>query len=197
MMASRSDKTRLRIVQSANRLFYRQGYNRTSFTDIVKASGVPRGNIYYYFKTKDEILLATIDYRLDAISVMFEEWDREHRTPVERLRRFVRMLVNSRQSTAEYGCPMGSLNTELGKDQRQLQESASALFDRFLEYLSLQFQEIGFRPEPCRNYSIELLARGQGLNLMTHVMHDPEILNRSADALYDWIDAVCANKKIL
>jgi hypothetical protein len=32
---------------------------------------------------------------------------------------------------------------------------------------------------------------------MTHVMHDPEILNRSADALYDWIDAVCANKKIL
>ena len=34
-MASGSDKTRLRIVQSANRLFYRQGYNRTSFTDIV------------------------------------------------------------------------------------------------------------------------------------------------------------------
>ncbi|MDX1344835.1 MAG: TetR/AcrR family transcriptional regulator, partial [Sedimenticolaceae bacterium] len=64
-MASRSDKTRLRIVQSANRLFYRQGYNRTSFTDIVEASGVPRGNIYYYFKTKEEILLATIDYRLD------------------------------------------------------------------------------------------------------------------------------------
>ncbi|MDX1345327.1 MAG: hypothetical protein R3179_05440, partial [Sedimenticolaceae bacterium] len=135
--------------------------------------------------------------RLDAITVMLEEWDREHRTPVERLRRFVRMLVNSRQSTAEYGCPMGSLNTELGKNQRELQESAVALFDRFLEYLSLQFQEIGFRPELCRNYAIELLARGQGLNVMTHVMHDPEILNRSAEALYDWIDAVCANKKIV
>jgi AcrR family transcriptional regulator len=196
-MASRSDKTRLRIVQSANRLFYRQGYNRTSFTDIVEASGVPRGNIYYYFKTKEEILLATLDYRLDAITVMLEEWDREHRTPVERLRRFVRMLVNSRQSTAEYGCPMGSLNTELGKNQRELQEAAVALFDRFLEYLSLQFQEIGFRPELCRNYAIELLARGQGLNVMTHVMHDPEILNRSAEALYDWIDGICANKKIL
>ena len=196
-MASGSDKTRLRIVQSANRLFYRQGYNRTSFTDIVEASGVPRGNIYYYFKTKEEILLATLDYRLDAITVMLEEWDREHRTPVERLRRFVRMLVNSRQSTAEYGCPMGSLNTELGKNQRELQEAAVALFDRFLEYLSLQFHNIGFRPELCRNYAIELLARGQGLNVMTHVMHDPEILNRSAEALYDWIDGICANKKIL
>ncbi|MEJ2309724.1 MAG: TetR/AcrR family transcriptional regulator [Gammaproteobacteria bacterium] len=196
-MTSKSDKTRLKIVQTANRLFYRQGYNRTSFTDIVSASGVPRGNIYYYFKTKDEILLATLDYRLDIISGMLEEWDRELRTPVERLKRFVDMLVNSRQSTAEYGCPMGSLNTELGKNQRQLQEAAFALFDRFLEYLSMQFLQIGYGPELCRNYAIELLARGQGLNLMTHVMHDPEILRRSADSMKDWIDDVCVDKKIL
>jgi AcrR family transcriptional regulator len=196
-MTAKSDKTRLKIVQTANRLFYRQGYNGTSFSDIVKASGVPRGNIYYYFKSKDDLLLATLDYRLDAINVMFEEWDRELRTPVERLERFVDMLVNSRQFTAEYGCPMGSLNTELGKNQRQLQEAAIALFDRFLEYLSMQFLQIGFQPELCRNYAIELLARGQGLNIMTHVMHDPEILKRSAAGLKAWIEGTCADKKVL
>lgn len=196
-MTSKSDKTRLKIIQTANRLLYRQGFNRTSFTDIVDTSGVPRGNIYYYFKTKDEILLACIDYRLDAIAAMFEEWDRELRTPVERLKRFVQMLVNSRQSTAEFGCPMGSLNTELGKNQRQLQNVTIVLFDKFLEYLSQQFQQIGFRPDLCRDYAIEILSRGQGLNLMSHVMHDPEILNRSAEGLNDWIDMVCANKKLL
>ena len=116
---------------------------------------------------------------------------------VDGLKRFVDMLVNSRQSTAEYGCPMGSLNTELGKNQRQLQEAAIALFDRFLEYLSMQFLQIGFQPELCRNYAIELLARGQGLNIMTHVMHDPEILKRSAAGLKAWIEGTCADKKVL
>ncbi len=57
-MPRKSERTRQRIVEAANRLFYHKGYNQTSFSDVVEAAGVPRGNIYYYFKTKDEILEA-------------------------------------------------------------------------------------------------------------------------------------------
>ena len=130
-MASGSDKTRLRIVQSANRLFYRQGYNRTSFTDIVEASGVPRGNIYYYFKTKDEILEAAIRYRTERISQMLEQWTGSYRTPIERLHRFLDILSDSADAIMRFGCPMGTLNTELGKEQRELQAQAENLFKVF------------------------------------------------------------------
>ena len=64
-MARKSERTRQRIIEAANRLFYHRGYNQTSFSDVVEAAGVPRGNIYYYFKTKDEILEAAIDHRIE------------------------------------------------------------------------------------------------------------------------------------
>lgn len=189
-MSRKSERTRERIVQAANRLFYRQGYNRTSFSDIVKASAVPRGNIYYYFRTKDEILLATLESRSRTIDNMLNEWDRKYPSPKARLKRFVQALVNSRDATALYGCPIGTLNTELGKEQPLLQKGAAAMFERFISYFKQQFTTIGYDTEEAKSLSIELLARAQGVSLLTHVFHDPDILKRSQSNLEKWLDQV-------
>ena len=52
---------RARLVEAAVNLAYRQGYTRTTIADIAKESGVPLGNVYYYFKTKDDIATAILD----------------------------------------------------------------------------------------------------------------------------------------
>lgn len=189
-MTAKSERTRQRIVQAANRLFYRQGYNRTSFSDIVDAAGVPRGNIYYYFQSKDDILLAAIEYRLAVIDTMMEEWNRNFADPAGRLRRFVQVMVNSREATAQHGCPMGTLNAELAKDQRDLQRRARALFDRFVEYLGHQFRLAGHEPDSADRLARELLARAQGINLMAHVFSDAGFLVEQQKTLEAWIDTV-------
>ncbi|TNF20020.1 MAG: TetR/AcrR family transcriptional regulator, partial [Pseudomonadales bacterium] len=56
--------TRERIVSEADRLFYERGYEHTSFADIADAVGISRGNFYYHFKSKDEILDAVIGDRM-------------------------------------------------------------------------------------------------------------------------------------
>lgn len=43
---------RQHIVETANRLFHQRGYKQTSFSDIADTAEIPRGNFYYYFKTK-------------------------------------------------------------------------------------------------------------------------------------------------
>ncbi len=53
-MGSKGEHTREQLVTTANRLFYAKGYNQTSFSDIVEASAMRRGNIYYCFKTKED-----------------------------------------------------------------------------------------------------------------------------------------------
>jgi AcrR family transcriptional regulator len=115
-MPKKSERTRQRIIDAANRLFYHQGYHNTSFTDVVDATNIPRGNIYYYFKTKDEILVAAIRHRTERISAMLDDWSGKYRTPIERLHRFVNILEDSADSLTRFGCPMGSLNIELGKN---------------------------------------------------------------------------------
>ena len=56
--------TRANIIDAADQLFYRQGYEHTSFADIADVVQISRGNFYYHFKSKDEILDAVINLRL-------------------------------------------------------------------------------------------------------------------------------------
>ena len=54
MPKTKTDK-RSRLIQTAVKLAYRHGFRTTSLADIAEAAKVPVGNVYYYFKTKDEI----------------------------------------------------------------------------------------------------------------------------------------------
>jgi len=186
---TKSDRTRQRIVDSASRLFYRKGYNRTSFSDVVAAAAVPRGNIYYYFKTKDDILRAVIRHRLDTLGQMLADWDRSLPGPYARLLRFVQLLANSAPTLAESGCPMGTLNAELGKDQPQLRTEARAMFDLFGTWLETQFAELGYGGR-SRALAMSLIARAQGISLMAFVYADQALLDRETADLHSWIDGL-------
>jgi AcrR family transcriptional regulator len=189
-LAKKSDRTKQRIIQAANRLFYRRGFNRTSFTDIVDASGVPRGNIYYYYRTKEEILLAALEHRMRIIDNMLHEWDRKFSNPLDRLKRFVRVMVAGDESTALYGCPMGSLNMELGKDQLELQSHASQMFRRFMDYFRQQFEAMGYPPQRARYFSLQLMERAQGVSMMTHVLREPQIMQDARAELEHWLETI-------
>src|SRR5215510_3814171 len=100
-----SDKaTRDHIVEAADRLFYRQGYEHTSFSDIADIVQISRGNFYYHFKTKDEILDAVINARLTNTQKMLERWEIEGDGPSDRIRGFIHILIANRADIKRYGC---------------------------------------------------------------------------------------------
>jgi AcrR family transcriptional regulator len=192
-MSRKSERTRQRIVEAANRLFYHKGYHQTSFSDVVAAANVPRGNIYYYFKTKDEILEAAIHYRLERIRQMLDNWNGDYRTPIERLQRFVEILSNSADSITRFGCPMGTLNTELGKDRGPLQAHAERLFEVFENWLSDQFAELGYAGR-AQELALRLMAQGQGISVIAHAHQDPGFVAREKTRLSRWLDQLAAGE---
>lgn len=188
-MGAKGDSNRRRIVATANELFYRKGYNRTSFSDIAVAAGLSRGNFYYYFKTKDEILSAVIQYRLDGIRTMLEDWERQYPNPRERLKRFVRMLSHGEDNILRYGCPMGSLTMELSKTQLSLHSEAAQMFELFRQWLEVQIAELGPRAD-AGALALHLLALVQGISLVGNVYADPAFLHQEIARLVAWIDSV-------
>jgi len=52
-----------RLIVAACDLFYRQGIAGTTLAHIAEAAEVPLGNVYYYFKTKDDIVAAVVEAR--------------------------------------------------------------------------------------------------------------------------------------
>lgn len=185
-MQDKGELNRRRIVEAANKLFYQRGYNQASFTDVADAARIPRGNFYYYFKTKDDILAAVVDYRIEMITAMLAQWDAEIAEPRVRLQRFIAMVRNSGKDLARYGCPMGSLNIELGKAQPALKAKARKMFDLFRDWLAGQFTLLGY-PD-AKGLALHLLGRAQGLAVITQVYADMDFLNVELSQLEAWLD---------
>ncbi|MCX5873354.1 MAG: TetR/AcrR family transcriptional regulator [Deltaproteobacteria bacterium] len=60
-MGTKGQETRDRIIRAARHLFHDRGYTNTSIEDICSESGVRRGNLYFYFSSKEVLAYAAID----------------------------------------------------------------------------------------------------------------------------------------
>lgn len=184
-----SNATRDLIVEAADQLFYRKGFDHTSFADIADAVQISRGNFYYHFKTKDEILDAVIAHRLDHTRAMLDAWEQAGDTPVARLRRFAGMLVANREPIMRQGCPVGTLCMELAKLNHPAQQDANALFVLFRDWLARQFTALGYADE-AEAMAMHLLVRSQGIATLANAFHDEAFLRREAGYIDDWLSAL-------
>lgn len=181
--------TRDQIVEAADQLFYRQGYEHTSFANIADTVQISRGNFYYHFKTKDEILAAVIELRLANTRRMLAHWESEAREPAERIRRFIQILIMNKAKIKNYGCPVGTLCTELVKLEHDSQAEANKLFKLFRTWLCTQFKLLG-RKADADKLAMHVLARSQGVATLASAFHDEKFIKQEVAQLNDWLDAL-------
>ncbi|MGR3758664.1 TetR/AcrR family transcriptional regulator [Roseobacteraceae bacterium NS-SX3] len=180
------DATRDRIAAAADQLFYERGFEATSFADIAQQVGISRGNFYYHFKTKDEILQAVIARRIASTGAMLGEWEQESGSPEERIACFIRILIANRAKIALYGCPVGTLVAELGKLDHPARDQAGAIFTLFRGWLSRQFQELGCGARSDA-LAMHLLARSQGVATLSQAFGDSAFVEDEVQQMREWV----------
>jgi TetR/AcrR family transcriptional repressor of nem operon len=181
-----SKSTRDQIVEAADRLFYQQGFEHTSFADIADVVGISRGNFYYHYKSKDEILDAVIDARLAKTGKMLERWEAEGDTPDDRIRSFIDILIANRSDIKRYGCPVGTLCGELAKLGHASQADANKLFTLFRTWLARQFALLG-RTADADALAMHLLARSQGVATLASAFQDEDFIRQEVSELQRWL----------
>ena len=187
-MTQTGTSSRARIIEAANRLIYTQGFNLTSFADIASTVGITKGNLHYHFHSKDELLEAIVQFRLEHIRNQLNQWDKQFPEARDKLKRFVQMLLNEEAELVRYGCPMGSLNVELGKKQPALRDQARQMFDLYQAWLEKTFKQLGRKDNKA--LSRHLLAMAQGAALISYVYTDPKILKQECKAINEWLDGL-------
>lgn len=178
---------RERLIQAARRVLHQQGVEATTLADIAGAADVPVGNVYYYFKTKDELIEAAIDAHADQIQTTLAAFER-HRTPRARLKALALSWTDLADEVARYGCPHGTLCQELAKRDDGLDRRAAKLVALSVDWAEEQFRLMGQRD--ARDLAIGLMAAIQGTALLTSTLRDPEIMTRQARRLARGIDGL-------
>ena len=191
---NKGEKARASIKQAARLLFYHKGYGATSYADIAEKSGYAKGNIHYYFNSKDDVLRAVTSLRLKDYSEVLLHWESECKTAEACLGKFIEMFTNSADNLALYGCPMGTLNSELGKTSSNLQEDTRPMFDVFLLWLEKQFSRL----MPAKKAKINaehLMVLAQGISALAHAYRDEKMVERQAVLAHKWLNRVCRKAK--
>jgi len=187
--ATSSTGKRDRLVAGARETFHRQGVQATTIADIAHASDVPVGNVYYYFKTKDELVAAAIDaYAHDNRAALASL--EQQRTPKARLKAFVRLLMEQSELASRYGCPEGSLCSELDKQDGHLGRACAELMRLPIDWAEQQFKAMGRRD--ARDLAVALIASYEGIALLTNTFRDPELMSREGRRLERWIDSLAS-----
>jgi AcrR family transcriptional regulator len=178
---------RQRLVASAGDLLHRQGVAATTIAQVAEAADVPPGNVYYYFKTKDDLVRAVIESRVEQVGAMLDSLQ-SRRSPAARLKALARQWVEMRDLIARYGCPFGTLAAELDRRDDGLDQEAAKPMSLILDWAEDQFRQLG--RQDARELAVSLFSGVQGGALLANALRDPDLMTGQVRQLERWIDSL-------
>jgi len=186
-MNKRNDK-RVRLIEAADKLFYEQGVNITTLANIAALAEVPLGNVYYYFKSKEAIVLAVIERRRQTIQAQFTSWENQpHKT---RLTSWIDFQADQSELTVSFGDWLGSMCQELCKQQGgDISNAAAQLLKEVYLWCESQFKEMG-KGEKSPTLALSLLSGLQGVSLLTLTFKDAKVIQQQSHYLKNWLETV-------
>jgi TetR/AcrR family transcriptional regulator, transcriptional repressor for nem operon len=180
--------SRTQLLQAAEKTTYIYGFGSASIADIAKEAGIPLGNVYYYFKSKDEIGAAVVELRVSRFKKLLQELGKAD-SPKERLCGFVDIKIKNREALSRGGCPVGTLCSELQKYGGTAARKSRVLFAEALAWMQSQFEALG-KGDQSRRLALHLLSATQGVSVLAHTFRDPSMIEMEAQSLKEWIRAL-------
>ena len=183
---------RQRLIDAACQAFYAHGVQPTTLADIAAEAGIPLGNVYYYFKTKNDLVEAVVEAHLSEARAMLAGVEAAHDGPRDRLKALFAAFAEQSELIARYGCPHGSLCTELDKHPGG-PGLAAALMRVPVDWAERQFGALGCAD--ARDLAVEVIARYQGSAVLASTLRDPDLMARESARVAAWLDTIGAGQE--
>jgi AcrR family transcriptional regulator len=192
----RSTSNRDYVIKVVSEMFLLRGFACTSMDDVVKQSGVSKSNIYYHFKSKDELTLAVLENYISTLQNLFREQSQDDEGQLlPRLERYIEQLI---QDLAERdcvgGCPLMSLMVEAGKTNEAVRVRLAQFFQQQKDQLTQLLEEGKRRGEVRNDLPASVLASLisswlEGMLMLASIQKSASTLRGERDALLSMLKA--------
>ena len=134
-LTPKAQATRDRILVSASELFHMNGYTATGLDRIIAEAEVTKGNFYYHFKSKEELVLATLDLQFEEFLTGIESVFAASSTAREKLFGLLELLLAVEKEHFSNGkirgCFFGNLSLDMSTLSRPVQKKIKRIFSDF------------------------------------------------------------------
>jgi len=189
--------TREKLIETARGLFWERGYEATSLADVVEKAGARSGSLYYFFRTKEELLLAVLDRYVDLLwPIVIEPVFKQVSDPIERI---FGILDGYRQGLVytgcTQGCPIGNLALEVCDDLPRAREKIAKNFEGWRGWIRKCLDEAASRFPANLNreqLAVFVLTVMEGAVMQARAHQSLEPYDASVAQLRDYFDRLLA-----
>jgi TetR/AcrR family transcriptional repressor of nem operon len=192
----RSTSNRDYVIKVVSELFLVRGFACTSMDDVVKHSGVSKSNIYYHFKSKDELTLAVLEGYIASLQSLFrEQASGEDGALLSKLEHYIELLIQELvERDCVGGCPLISLMVEAGKTNEAVRVRLAEFFQQQTHQLTRLLEGGKSRGEIRRDLPAHVLASLitswlEGTLMLASIQKSASALREERDALLNMLKA--------
>jgi TetR/AcrR family transcriptional repressor of nem operon len=193
MPVTKGEQTKREIVRRAAPLFNQKGYEGTSLSDLMKATGLKKGGIYRHFSSKEELAGEAFDYSWSrAIHGRRAGLD-EVPDCVDRLKKMINNFVEKREGLVPGGCPLMNTAVETDDGNAQLRTRAKKALNNWTALLSkiisegISKNQIDRAVDPHKLSQL-IIGSLEGALLISRLQKDRASLDASRRHLHDYLE---------
>lgn len=178
------------VIQVAAELFRNQGLSSTSMDDVVKQSGVSKSNIYYHFKSKDDLILSVLESYISTLETSFQtQFVDMHGSLLEKIRQYTdRLIEELAERDCIGGCPLISLMVEAGKTNEQVRIRLDMFFEQQIKHFTRFIQQGAKQGEIRNDLPANMLASLfsswlEGMLMLISIRKNTNLFRKERDTL--------------
>jgi len=173
-----SEERKIQILDAATDVFVRQGIHKARVDDIAEEAGLSKGALYWYFKSKDEIIIAILDRIFEREFFHLQQLHSQDGSATERLSIFVESTIDDMQRWLKL-IPMAYEFLGLVFRQKIVQQGFRKYFQTYTEMLTVLIQQGidngEFHASNARDVAVAIGAIMEGTILLW--VYDPDVVD--------------------
>ncbi len=188
----KGEQTRDRILKCTRQILITRGFYNTSIQDIIRATGVKKGNLYYHFASKEELGIAVLQDAKDEFFQLLEAAF-SGSTPLERVNNFLEAILNEqRKRNFVGGCLFGNTALEMSDTNSEFARIINKIFIRWSNILEGHLREAVERGELITDFAPHQLAK-----LIIAAIEGGIMMSRVSKDEKDLVDCMESLKRLL
>ncbi|MBI3605594.1 MAG: TetR/AcrR family transcriptional regulator [Nitrospirae bacterium] len=184
--ANEHSPTKEKLLEMARQLMQTQGYSATSVDQICEAAGLTKGSFFHYFKSKEKLGKAVLDYYvLSSYQMILEAPFFKKKDPLHRLYGYLDFMVERFKDPAnESNCLLGNFAQELSDTHPEIRTRCAGHFTHLAELFKKTLDETkaSYAPEArldTQSLSDHFIAVLEGSILLAKAKQDKGIIEKS------------------
>jgi len=150
--------SRDRIIETANDLFYRQGYHQTGINQIIEESGVAKATFYSNFKSKDELAVQYLRERDRIDTNATKDMINNVKDPYDRYMSIIKGVLEYMKETDYRGCAFGNIAVEITDPDHPIRKEVKHHEDRFRSILKDVIKDLKNSGPKYKNLNVDQMV---------------------------------------